>query len=205
MITAAAPLTEVRRRGTPPRTILSSTHAHGAEGRPPTGSSLPGGRSVVGTAAARGILRGSPHDLRRLVSPARDSYHLRVCTLPTHTIPVAAPPTTPHPLLRSPSPAARATARSGDRRHTGEMSMQQPIWKRASPGAAGTPGGLSPLLPWGDGKGGAEADPNRRCRSDRGDAWLRGRTLCLRVGRRRAVPGRPAFPGPAPGLPLRCS
>ena len=46
----------------------------------------------------------------------------------------------------------------------------------AAPGradsAAGTVAGS--FIPWGSGKGGATANPSRRCRLTRGDAWLRG-------------------------------
>jgi len=58
------------------------------------------------------------------------------------------------------------------------------------------------FLPWGSGKGGATANPSRRCRSDESDAWPRGRTLFLR-GRSPTCssPGARVIPVPAPGPP----
>jgi hypothetical protein len=59
------------------------------------------------------------------------------------------------------------------------------------------------FIPWGSGKGGARADPNRRCRSDGGDAWLRGRSLLLRNRSPMcSSPGARTLPARAPGSPI---
>ncbi len=61
------------------------------------------------------------------------------------------------------------------------------------------------FIPWGSGKGGATANPSRRCRSDQRDARSRGRTLFLRFGRDGAVARAPqGFPALAPGFPTSC-
>jgi hypothetical protein len=183
----------------------------GAGGRPPPGPSLPGGRPELGRGRPAPVLRGPPPNLHPDLSrrsgcdpslttpsspsPTRNTYESTTGVVTPSAWRGRVSPT----ILIFSGRASHQRTRSRDRDTEKRMGR---IRKGTSPGPVTGPGTCRLFYPWKGGKGGATANPSRRCRGDQCDARSRGRTLFLRFGRSGVVARAPGLPALAPGFPV---
>jgi hypothetical protein len=125
------------------------------------------------SALAVRIAAGAPFHLRAASPMTGDNEGVRVASIPTSGLAHRPKPSGSH--LRS----RRASPSWGLDGLPVAVSAARSFPRSSCPGDRD--GVVSSSL--GSGKAGATTNPNRWCRSDRVDTWLRGRSLLLRVGR----------------------